>query len=76
MELLKKDLQNYKITFDKLQTTLLETKSINNYRPLTHICTDSTELPLTLSQLVFFRNFKHSSLSELPVNVEINVYGH
>ena len=44
-ELLKKDLQNYKITFGELQTILL----------------DSTELPLTPSQLVFSRNLNHSS---------------
>ena len=49
-ELLKKDLQNYKITFDELQTILLEAELIINNRPLSHISTDSTELPLTPSQ--------------------------
>ena len=75
-ELLKKDLRNYKITFDELQTILLEIELIINNRPLTHIYTDSTELPLTPSQLVFSRNLNHSSLSESPVNVEIDIYEH
>ena len=73
-ELLEKDLQNYKITFDELQTILLEVELIINNRPLTHIYTDSTELPLTPSQLVFSRNLNHSSLSESPVNLGIDIY--
>ena len=75
-ELLEKDLQNYKITFDELQTILLEVELIINNRPLTHIYTDSTELPLTPSQLVFSRNLNHSSLSESPVNLGIDIYEH
>ena len=74
-ELLKKDLRNYKITFDELETILLEIELINN-RYLTHIYTDSSELPLTPSQLLFSRNLNHYSLSESPVNVEINIYEH
>ena len=59
-----------------MQTILLEIESIINNGPFTHIYTDSTELTLTTSQLVFLRNLNHSSLSELPVNVEIDVYEH
>ena len=73
---MKKDLWNYKITFDKLQTILLEIELTTNNRPLTHTYTDSTELPLTPSQLVFSRNLNHSSLPESPVNVEIDIYEH
>ena len=40
-ELLKKDLRNYKITFDELQTILLEIELIINNRPLTLIYIDS-----------------------------------
>ena len=75
-ELLKKDLQNYKITFDELQTILLEIALVNNNRPLTHIYTDSTELWLTPNQLVFSKNLNHSSLSESLVNAEIDIYEH
>ena len=75
-ELLKKDLRNPKITFDELQTVLLEIELLINNRPLTHIYTDSTKLPLTPSQLVFSRNLNNSSLSESPVNVEIDIYEH
>ena len=75
-ELLKKDLRNYKIAFDKLQTILIEIELIINSRPLTHISTDSTELSLTSSQLVFSRNLNHSSLTESPVNVETDIYQH
>ena len=39
-EILKKNLRNYKITFDELQTILLEVELIINNRPLTHIYTD------------------------------------
>ena len=39
-EILKKNLRNYKITFDELQTILLELELIINNRPLTHIYTD------------------------------------
>ena len=62
----------YKITFDELQTI----EFIINNSPLTHIYTDSTELPLTPGQLVFSRNLNHSSLSESAVNGEIYIYGH
>ena len=75
-ELFKKDLRNNKIKFDELQTVLLEIELIMNNRRLTHIYTDSTELPLTPSQLVFSRNLEHSSLSESPVNVEVDIYEH
>ena len=47
---------------------------IVNNGPLTHISTDSAELPLTPGQLDFSRNLNHSSLSESPVNVEIDIY--
>ena len=73
---MKKDLRNYKIAFDKLQTILIEIELIINSRPLTHISTDSTELSLTSSQLVFSRNLNHSSLTESPVNVETDIYQH
>ena len=58
----------------ELQTILLEIELIINDRPLTHIYINSTELSLTPSQLVFSRNLNHSSLSESPVNVEIDIY--
>ena len=60
----------------ELQTILLEIELIINDRPLTHIYTDSTELSLTPSRLAFSRNLNHSSLSESPVNVEIDIYEH
>ena len=72
-ELLKKD---YKITPDKLLTVLLETELIINNCPLAHIYTNSLELRLTLNQLAFSRNLNYTSLSELPVNVEIDAYEH
>ena len=62
----------YKIMFDELQTI----EFIINNGPLTHIYTDSTELPLTPGQLVFSRNLNRSSLSESAVNVEIYIFEH
>ena len=60
-----------------MQTILLEIelKIINN-SPLTHIYTNSNKLPLTRNQLIFSRNLNDSSLSESPVNVEIDIYNH
>ena len=72
-KLLKKDLRNYKITFEELQAILLEVELIINNCLLTHIYIDSTDLPLTPSQLVFSRYLNHSSLSESLVNVEIDI---
>ena len=60
----------------ELQTILLEIELIINDRPLTHIYTDSTEPSLTPNRLVFSRDLNHSSLSESPVNVEIDIYEH
>ena len=75
-ELLKKDLRNYKITFDEWQIILLKIELIINICSLTHISTGSTELPLNSSQLIFSRNLNHSSLSESPVNADIDIYKH
>ena len=75
-EFLSKDLQNYKITFDELQSIFLGIEPIINNSPLTHIYTDSIKVPLTPSKLVFPRNLIHWSLSELPVNVEVDIYDH
>ena len=72
-KLLKKDLRNYKITFEELQAILLEVELIINNRLLTHIYIDSTELPFTPSQLVFSRYLNHSSLSESLINVKIDI---
>ena len=59
-----------------MQTVLLEIELTTNNRPLTHTYTDSTELPLTPSQLVFSRNLNYSSLPESPVNIETDIYKH
>ena len=60
----------------RIAKILLEIELIINDRPLTHIYTDSIELSLTPSRLAFSRNLNHSSLSESPVNVEIDIYEH
>ena len=73
---MKKDLRNNKDTFDALEAILLDIELIINNRPLTHIYTDSTKLPLTPCQLVFFRNLNHSTWLESPVNAEIDIYEH
>ena len=73
-ELLKKDLQNYKITFDELQTILLEIELIINNcpsYPYLHRLIFTPTQPKY--QLVFSRNLNYSSLSESPVKVEKDI---
>ena len=69
-ELSKKDMRNYKITLDELQTVLLEIESIIKNYPYPYLHR------LRRNQLVFSRNLNHSSLSESPVNKEIDIYEH
>ena len=52
-DLLKKDLQNNKITYAEMQTVVLEIEMIISNRPLTHLYPDTTETPLTPNHLVF-----------------------
>ena len=46
-DLVKKDLQNNKLTYKEMQTVLLEIEIIINNRPLTHLYSDITETSLT-----------------------------
>ena len=49
---LKKVLQNTKLTYEELETVLIETEGVLNSRPLTYVCEELSEPPLRPSQLV------------------------
>ncbi len=52
---LKKVLANARLTFDELNTTLVEIEAVLNCRPLTYLYSDSTEEALTPSHLLLGR---------------------
>ena len=49
---LKKVFQNAKLTYEELETVLIETEGVLNSRPLTYVYKELSEPPLTHSQLV------------------------
>ena len=53
--LLKKDLQNYRLSCDQMQTVLFEVEMILNNRPLTYVYPDEIENALTPNHLLFSR---------------------
>ena len=52
---LKKTLGNAKLTYEELETALIEVEGILNSRPLTYVCEEVTETPLSPSNLVIGR---------------------
>ena len=52
---MKKDLQNYILSYDEMQTVLLEVEMILNNRPLTYVYPDEIENALTPNHLLFDR---------------------
>ena len=52
---LKKTLGNAKLTYEELETALIEVEGILNSRPLTYLCDEITEPPLSPSNLVIGR---------------------
>ena len=74
-DLLKKDLQNNKLTHEEMQTVLLEIEMIINIRPLTNFRPDTTETPLTPNHLVFAHTLNHTSSNDQSVNNKVFVEG-
>ena len=48
---LKKTLRNAKLTYEELETVIVEIEGVLNSRPLTYVHEDLTEAPLTPSSL-------------------------
>ena len=67
-DLLKKDLQNNKLTDEEMQAVLLEIEMIISNRPLTHLYPDTTEMLLTPNHLVFARTLNHNSCNDRSIN--------
>ena len=60
---LKNVLQNAKLTYEELETVLIQTEGVLNSRPLTYVYEELSELPLTPSQLVSDRRL----LEQVPI---------
>ena len=73
--MLKKDLQNNKLTYEEIQTVLLEIEMIINNKPLTHLYLDATKTPLTPNYLVFSSMLNHSSSNDRSINNQVLVEG-
>ena len=52
---LRKVLGRALLTYEELETVLIEAEGVINDRPITYIDTDSTEEPLTPNHLIFGR---------------------
>ena len=65
---LKKVLQNAKLTYEELETVLIQTEGVLNSRPLTYVYEELSEPPLTPSQLVSGRRL----LEQVPITETID----
>ena len=59
--LLTKDLQNYKLSYDEMQTVLLEVETILNDCPVTNVYPDEMENALKPNHLLFGRTLTSTS---------------
>ena len=65
--LLKKDLQNYRLSYDEMQTFLFEVEMILNNRPLTYVYPDEIEDALTPNHVLFGRTLTSTSNRNTPI---------
>ena len=65
---MKKVLQNAKLTYEELETVLIQTEGVLNSRPLTYVYEELSEPPLTPSQLVSGRRL----LEQVPITETID----
>ena len=66
---LKKVLGNAKLSYEELESVLIETEGVLNSRPLTYVYDELTETPLTPCHLVIARRLLDQSLATtVPVN--------
>ena len=61
-------LQNAKLTYEQLETVLIQTEGVSNSRPLTYVYEELSEPPLTSSQLVSGRRL----LEQVPITETID----
>ena len=67
---LKKVIRNSSLTYDELETVLIEAENIINNRPLSYIDTDTTEEIITPNHLIFGRSLPIASneSSQIPID--------
>ena len=65
--LLKKDLQNYRLSYNQIQTVLFEVEMILNNRPLTYVYPDEIKNALTPNHLLFGRTLTSTSDRNTPI---------
>ena len=66
-ELLRKDLETYRLTYDELQTILYETEAILNNRTITYYYENESEFCLTSSHLLYGRALQLYNSAVLPL---------
>ena len=68
--LLKKNLQNCRLSYDEMQTVLFEVEMILNNRPLTYVYPYEIENALTPNHLLFGRMLTSSSYQDTPIQYQ------
>ena len=68
-ELLRKELLHTRLTFEEMQTVLVEVEQILNNRPLTYAYPNDLECCLTPNHLLYGRNLPYTATNKSPINV-------
>ena len=71
-ELLRKELLNNRLTFEEMQTVLVEVEQILNNRPLTYAYPNDLECCLTPNHLLFGRNLPYTSNDKSPIDIQFD----
>lgn len=71
-ELLRKELTNNRLTFEEMQTVLVEVEQIINNRPLTYAYPNDIECCLTPNHLLFGRNLQYTSNDKSPIDIQFD----
>ena len=72
-DMLKKQLKNARLTYEELQTVLLEIERIVNNRPITYVYPAELETCVTPNHLIFGHRLEYESVSDAPVIHNISV---
>ena len=65
--MLKKDLQNCRLSYDEMQTVLFEVEMILNNRPFTYVYPDEIENAITPNHLLFGRTLTSTPDRNTPI---------
>ena len=70
---LRKILQNAKLNYEEMRTTLKEVENILNNRPITYVYTDEFIEPLTPNKLVYGRDLNYTVLDNITEESELDL---